>query len=282
MLHEPFALFLMGLLGLAVGSFLNVLIHRLPIMIEQADALVEAAPHHSTGPSLNLARPASHCPTCQHPIAWYDNIPVLSFVCLRGRCRHCQTRISWQYPVVELVCASLFVWAGWQYPSLPTALAWSIFASSLLALAVIDARTFWLPDALTQPLLWAGLVASALGWIAVDLHTSLAGAVVGYLSLWAVYWGFLLVTGKHGMGYGDFKLNAALGAWLGWHALLPVLLIASLSSLAFAGWQMLRGRMRLQQEMPFGPFLALAGVLVLCLDTAHWVPRALWMPHGLG
>lgn len=252
---DSFFLLAASLVGLAVGSFLNVLIHRLPRMIEQAMLPPDTEPARA----LNLAFPSSHCPACLHPIAWHDNIPLLGFVLLRGRCRHCGTAISWQYPLVELATAALFVWAWLAHGNTPSAIAWAGFAATLLALAVIDARTTWLPDALTQPLTWAGLIASALGWTGVGLDAAVAGAVAGYLSLWLVYWSYRLCTGQEGMGHGDFKLMAALGAWFGWQALLAVLLMASLSALAFALWQLQRRRLAANRAIAFGPFLALAG-----------------------
>ncbi len=259
MANNFYAIPLMALLGLAIGSFLNVLIHRLPIMIEQS----YAAPSAPESAPLNLAFPASHCPSCLHPIAWYDNLPVLGFVLLRGRCRHCHSPISWQYPLVELCTAGLFVWSLLNHGQWPASLAWAGFASTLLALAIIDARTTWLPDALTQPLTWGGLIAAALGWTQVSLPASLAGAVAGYLSLWSVYWVFLLITGKEGMGHGDFKLLAALGAWFGWQALLAMVLIASVSGLAVALLQLWRKQLPGNRQIAFGPFLALAGAWLL-------------------
>ena len=259
MTHDFLTLAFMALLGLAIGSFLNVLIYRLPIMIEQSWAAPDAAPAEP----LNLAFPSSHCPHCQHPIAWYDNLPLLGFVLLRGRCRHCATPISWQYPLVEFITSGLFVWSGLTHAHWPSALAWSGFSATLLALAVIDARTTWLPDALTQPLTWGGLIAAALGWTAVSLPAALAGAVGGYLCLWTVYWAFRLVTGKEGMGHGDFKLLAALGAWFGWQALLAMVLIASVSGLLVALVQLWRRQLPENRQIAFGPFLALAGAWVL-------------------
>jgi len=255
MADASLALVIMGLLGLAIGSFLNVLIYRLPVMIEQSFE-DPPSPAHET---ITLAWPASHCLTCRHPIVWHDNVPLLSFLLLRGRCRHCHAAISWQYPLIELLTAGLFVWAWLMHPTWPAALAWAGFAAGLLALAVIDARTTWLPDALTQPLTWGGLIASAMGWTGIDLSFSLAGAVAGYLVLWTVYWGFKLLTGKEGMGHGDFKLLAALGAWFGWQNLLAALLIASISGLLFALLQRWQGRLALDRPIPFGPFLAVAG-----------------------
>lgn len=251
------AITLMGVLGLVVGSFVNVFIHRLPIMIEQS--------WQEDTPAMNLAFPASHCPSCRHKIAWYDNLPVFGFALLGGRCRHCQTHISWQYPLVELAVAAIFIWSQVTHTDWPSALAWAGFATALLALAIIDARTTWLPDALTQPLTWGGLIASAMGWIAVPLPAALAGAVAGYLCLWTLYWAFLLVTGKEGMGHGDFKLLAALGAWFGWQQLLSLVLIASVSALVAALAMLWRKNLPENRQIAFGPFLALAGAWLLFL-----------------
>lgn len=259
MTHDLSSLGLMALAGLVFGSFLNVLIYRLPIMIERS----WQDPATASTDTLNLAFPGSHCPSCQHPIAWYDNIPLLSFVLLRGRCRHCQSPIAWQYPLVELATSALFVWSLFAHVDWPAALAWAGFAAALLALAVIDARTTWLPDAITQPLTWGGLIAAALGWTGVSLPAALAGAVGGYLCLWLVYWAFLLVTGKEGMGHGDFKLLAALGAWFGWQQLLALVLLASLSGLLMALVLLWRRQLPENRQIAFGPFLALAGAWLL-------------------
>ena len=253
----------MATVGLAIGSFLNVLIHRLPIMIEQS----WQHPTTTAETAMNLAFPGSHCPSCLHPIAWYDNLPLLGFVLLRGRCRHCQAAISWQYPLVEMFTGALFVWSLLTHASWPSALAWAGFASALLALAVIDARTTWLPDSITQPLTWGGLISASLGWSSVSLPVALAGAVAGYLCLWTVYWAFRLVTGKEGMGHGDFKLLAALGAWFGVQSLLAVVLIASVSALIYALGQMWRKQLPENRQIPFGPFLAFAGAWLLFAGT---------------
>ena len=258
MMNDPQAIALMALLGLVIGSFLNVLIHRLPLMIEQS---LDGA--HSTHAPLNLAFPGSHCPSCQHPISWHDNVPLLGFVLLRGRCRHCHARISWRYPLVEALTAALFAWSAAVHATWGPTLAWAGFAAALLALAVIDAQTTWLPDALTQPLTWAGLLAAALGWSGVTLNDALAGAVAGYLSLWTLYWLFLLATGKEGMGHGDFKLLAALGAWFGWPLLLAIVLLASVSGLLVAWLLHLRGQLPDNRQIAFGPFLALAGAWLM-------------------
>lgn len=259
---DPVVYALTAVLGLCLGSFLNVLIHRLPIMIEQSHA-----PDPTSAPAINLAYPASHCPVCLHKLAWYDKLPLLSWVWLRGRCRHCSVPIAWQYPLVELATAVLFVWSLWAHGPQPEALAWAGFASVLLALAVIDARTTWLPDALTQPLAWSGLIAAACGWTGVLLADALAGAVVGYLCLWSIYWAFKLATGKDGMGHGDFKLLAALGAWFGWQSLLALVLIASVSGLLAALVLQRRGLLADNRQIAFGPFLALAGTWLLFLPV---------------
>lgn len=262
-MNDPLVLAWMAALGLVVGSFLNVLIHRLPIMIEQSWASSDA----TSATPLNLAFPSSHCPVCRHPIAWHDNLPLLGFALLKGRCRHCHAPISWRYPLVEAATAGLFVWSSLVHAPWGPALAWAGFAAALLALAVIDARTTWLPDALTQPLTWGGLIAAGMGWSSVSLQLALAGAVVGYLFLWSVYWAFRLLTGKEGMGYGDFKLLAALGAWFGVQSLLAVVLIASVSALVVAGVQMWRKQLPENRQIPFGPFLAFAGAWLLFVGT---------------
>jgi leader peptidase (prepilin peptidase)/N-methyltransferase len=258
---------LAALLGLVSGSFLNVLIHRLPIMIEQSCD----APSGSEAPALNLAWPGSHCPACRHPIGWCDKLPLIGFALLRGRCRHCQAPISWQYPVVELLTAALFVWSLLTHADWPAALAWGGFAAALLALAVIDARTRWLPDAITQPLTWGGLIAAAMGWTAVSLPDALGGAVAGYLCLWLVYWGFRLATGQEGMGHGDFKLLAALGAWFGWAHLLALVLIASVTGLLAALVLLWRQRLPQNRQIAFGPFLALAGAWLMFFGTPSFL-----------
>lgn len=255
--QEAPVLLFVAVLGLVVGSFVNVLVHRLPIMIEQSLADEPASA------TLNLAFPASHCPHCEHPIAWRDKLPLLGFALLRGRCRHCQTPIAWRYPLLEALTAALFVWSAHSHAHWGAALAWAGFATTLLALAVIDAQTTWLPDALTQPLTWGGLLCAALGWSGLPLGDALYGAVAGYLSLWTVYWGFLLLTGQHGMGHGDFKLLAALGAWFGWQQLLALVLIASLSGLLMAAVLAWRQRLPANRQIAFGPCLALAGAWLM-------------------
>ena len=257
-----------GLLGLLIGSFLNVVIHRLPQMLERQWAAecaeLSGQPVPNVAP-LNLVVPRSRCPHCGHGIRWSENIPVLSYLFLRGRCSKCHASISLRYPFVELLTASLFAFCAWRWGiSWPT-LAWSIFCACLVALTFIDWDTTLLPDDLTLPLVWLGLIAAGLRWTHVPLDAALWGAVAGYLSLWTVYWAFKLITGKEGMGYGDFKLFAALGAWFGWQALIPMILIASVIG-AIVGIAMKFNRsLREGGYVPFGPFLAGSGLAALGL-----------------
>ena len=264
--HGIWIWWLAGLLGLLVGSFLNVVIHRLPLMLERRWALECAELSGQTAapqPALSLARPRSRCPACGTPLRWQQNIPLLSYLLLRGRCADCHTPISWRYPLVELLTGLLFASVVARHGASLAGLAGCGLAAALVALAFIDWDTTLLPDDITLPLLWAGLVAAALGWNPVALADALWGAVAGYLSLWSVYWAFKFATGKEGMGYGDFKLLAALGAWFGWQALIPMVLLASLSG-AMAGIALkLRGNLREGGYIPFGPFLALGGLWAL-------------------
>lgn len=255
----------LAVLGLCVGSFLNVVIHRLPLMLERqwrrdsAELLEQPLP--DDGEPLSLLRPRSRCPQCGHRIRWYENIPVISWIVLRARCSACKAPISWRYPGVELLTAALFAGVAWKLGPQPVALAWCAVMATLVALTFIDWDTTLLPDQLTQPLLWGGLIAAALGWT-IPLSAAVWGAVAGYLALWSVYWLFKLTTGKEGMGFGDFKLLAALGAWLGWNTLLPIALIASLIGAIVGIGMKLASRLREGRYVPFGPFLAGAGVLV--------------------
>jgi leader peptidase (prepilin peptidase)/N-methyltransferase len=303
-LLHPLAL---ALLGLVIGSFLNVVIHRLPLILERqwwADAaqqlgdadswrrvfgggaaagaprppaaaalpggLPQAAQTLTTEldgalaalPPLGLARPRSRCPACGHAIAWHDNIPLLGWLRLGGRCSACRSRIPLRYPLVELLTAALFAAIGVVHGAQPIALLWCAAAAVLVALAAIDWDTTLLPDALTQPLLWAGLLAAALG-ATLPLADALWGAAAGYLSLWSVYWLFKLTTGKEGMGYGDFKLMAAIGAWLGWQMIVPVLLLASVIGALVGIAMKLAATLREGRYVPFGPFLAGAALVVM-------------------
>ena len=297
---------MLGLLGLMVGSFLNVVVHRLPLMLERqwwSDVSAQLADKESLArlfptlaadarlkpealatalesglqalPALGLAKPRSCCPACGHAIRWYQNIPVLSWLVLRGRCSACSTRISLRYPLVELATGLLFATLGWRLGAQAAALLWCGAGAVLLALALIDWDTTLLPDALTQPLLWAGLVCAALGALpGLTLAQALWGAVVGYLALWSVYWLFKLATGKEGMGYGDFKLLAALGAWLGWQAILPIVLMASVIGAVVGLGMKASGSLREGRYVPFGPFLAGGGLVVMLvgLPTAlGWI-----------
>ena len=220
----------LALLGLCIGSFLNVVIHRMPLMLDRewrAESAELLGVKVDEQPPLTLSRPRSRCPSCGHSITWMENIPVLSYLWLRGKCSECHTPISLRYPAVELFTGVLFALIGWRFGESPVALLWCGFAAVLVALSGIDWDTTFLPDNLTLPLLWAGLIASAMGWT-VPLAEAVWGTVVGYLSLWSVYWLFKLTTGKEGMGFGDFKLLGALGAWLGLKMILPIVLAASL------------------------------------------------------
>ena len=251
-----------GVLGLIVGSFLNVVILRLPQRLmhswrEQSRELLELPPDSATAPP-GIVWEASHCPNCKHPLGVLENIPVASWLALRGRCRHCSTPISFQYPFVELLtglCSAAIVWKfGADWP----AAAGLVLTWLLIALAGIDVRTQLLPDQLTLPLLWLGMCLALLPLFA-DARASIIGAAAGYLCLWSVYWAFKLITGKEGMGYGDFKLLAALGAWMGPTALLPVVLMSSLLGAVVGGaFLLIRGHDRMT-PIPFGPFIAAAG-----------------------
>ena len=248
-LHFPFVWYgFLLLFGLALGSFYNVVIYRLPRMLTQT----------ADDERITLSTPGSSCPQCRQPISWRDNIPLLSFLWLGRRARCCQAPIAWSYPLTELATGLLFILAGALLaPGLPLA-GGLVLLSFLLILARIDARTQLLPDRLTLPLLWAGLLFN-LNEVYIALPDAVAGAMAGYLALWSVYWLFRLLTGKEALGYGDFKLLAALGAWCGWQVLPQVLLLASASGLVWTLLQRLWTRQSLQQPLAFGPWLALAG-----------------------
>ena len=270
-LPVPLWLTALALLGLCIGSFLNVVVHRLPLMLERqwrADSAETLGLAVDPTPPVTLATPASRCPACGHRIAWYENIPVVSYLVLRGRCSACSARISARYPALEIATALLFALVGWRVGASLPALVWCLFIALLLAQAVIDWDTTLLPDSLTLGLLWAGLVASATG-LTVPLSDAVWGAVAGYGSLWSVYWLFKLTTGKEGMGYGDFKLLAALGAWLGVSMVLPVVLAASILGAVVGIGMKLSGALREGRYVPFGPFLAGAGIAVFLLGRAR-------------
>ncbi|MDM0024968.1 prepilin peptidase [Variovorax saccharolyticus] len=256
---------LAGVLGLLVGSFLNVVIYRLPKMLERQWAAECAsladAPGEPAAPAepFNLMVPHSRCQHCGHAIRWYENVPVLSYLFLRGKCSSCGSRISPRYPLVELATGLLFAWCVWRMPGQFGGLVWCGFAAALLSLALIDWDTTLLPDDITLPLLWAGLLASIAGFTAVPLASAVWGAVAGYMSLWGIYWLFKLTTGKEGMGYGDFKLFAAFGAWFGWQALVPIILMASVIGVVVGIALKFSSGLREGGYVPFGPFLAGAG-----------------------
>lgn len=258
----------LAVLGLCVGSFLNVVIHRMPLMLERqwrADsaAMLELpAKEEDTAAPLTLSKPASRCPSCGHTIRWYENIPLVSWLVLRGKCSACSARISVRYPLIELLTALLFAACGWRFGAQPTTLLWCGFVAVLVAASAIDWDTTLLPDDLTLPLLWAGLIAAAMGWT-LPLTEAVWGAVAGYLSLWSVYWLFKLATGKEGMGYGDFKLLAALGAWLGWQMVLPVVLASSIIGAVVGIGMKLSSTLREGHYIPYGPFLGGAGLVVM-------------------
>ncbi|MGZ5179719.1 MAG: prepilin peptidase [Ramlibacter sp.] len=262
---------LFGVLGLLVGSFLNVVVYRLPKMMERQWAEECADLQGQTPPAaepFNLVTPRSRCRQCGHLIRWYENVPVISYLVLRGRCSSCRTPIGLRYPLVELATAALFAWCGRQWGATPVGLAWAGFCAAVLALALIDWDTTLLPDVITQPLLWAGLVLAALGWTGVPLTHALWGAVAGYLSLWGICQAFRLLTGRVGMGNGDFKLFAALGAWFGWQALVPIVLMASVIGAVIGIGMKFASQLREGGYVPFGPFLAGAGLTALVFGPA--------------
>ncbi len=256
-----------ALVGLCIGSFLNVVIHRTPKMLErgwrdQCAELAGQAPAEE--PAYNLWVPRSQCPACGHPIRAIENFPVISYMMLRGRCAACKAPISSRYPLVETLTGVLSVCAFVRFGATPAALAACVMVWMLIALTFIDFDTQLLPDSLTLPLLWAGLLANVLGAVpSVSLRDAVIGAVAGYFVLWTIYWLFKLIRGKEGMGYGDFKLLAALGAWLGWQMLLPIVLLSSIVGAAI-GMSLVAFKGRDHQvPLAFGPYLAIAGVISL-------------------
>ena len=277
--------------SLCIGSFLNVVIHRLPKMMERewqeqcAELAAGAGPAHgvSAVPSppakqaqgrYNLFVPRSACPGCGHRITALENIPLASWLALRGRCSACGVRISPRYPIIELVAGAIGAYAAWRYGLSFAALGAMVFGWSLLALTAIDLDTQLLPDDITLPLLWAGLLVN-LGSMFAPLRSAVIGAVAGYLALWLVYWGFRLATGKEGMGFGDFKLLAAIGAWLGWQKLPMVILLSSVVGAAVGICLIVFARHGRERPIPFGPYLAAAGAIALFWgdDIAR-----LWLP----
>ena len=259
-----------GLLGLCVGSFLNVVIHRLPRMMElewQAQCADLRGESPSPSEALSLARPRSRCPACGHQITALENIPIISYLLLRGKCSKCAAPISLRYPVVEAATGLLSAYAAWHFGPTPQAIGALIILWALIALTAIDCDTQLLPDSITLPLLWIGLTLNLAGAY-VDLSSAVIGAMAGYLTLWSVYWLFKLATGKEGMGYGDFKLLAALGAWMGWQ-MLPVIILLSSIVGAVVGISLIAfSRHGRNTPIPFGPYLAVAGIIAL-----FWGPQ---------
>ena len=253
------------LLGLCVGSFLNVVIHRLPKIMEtrwRAECAELNGQELPTPERYNLVVPRSRCPSCGHAIGVFENIPLLSYIALAGKCSACRARISPRYPVVEALTGALTGYIAWHFGFTFAAAAAMYFTWTMIALAFIDLDTFYLPDDLTLPLVWAGLIFSLAGGY-TDLSSAVIGAAGGYLSLWLVFWLFKLVTGKEGMGYGDFKLLAAIGAWLGWKMLPLVILLSSFAGAIVGIALIILARRGRNVPIPFGPYLAIAGLTAL-------------------
>lgn len=254
-----------GIFGLLIGSFLNVVIHRMPIMMQrESDNYVaqesgRPLPHAER---YNLTAPRSACPHCGHRISALENIPVLSYLFLRGKCAECKAPISIRYPLIELITGALSAVLIWHFGSGLAGLATLLFAYLLIAMTFIDADTQLLPDDLTLPLLWCGLLVNLNGTF-VPLKDAVIGATAGYLSLWSIYWLFKLTTGKEGMGYGDFKLLAALGAWLGWIMLPVIILLSSLVGAVVGIGLIVLAKHGRNNPIPFGPYLAAAGMIAL-------------------
>lgn len=266
--HQLLGAALFALLGLLIGSFLNVVIYRLPVMMQaqwEDECAALQGIQAKEKSRFNLMVPRSRCPHCQHPLSWYENIPLVSYVVQAGQCRHCQTAISKRYPAIEIGSALLFAFCAWRWGVSGTALLWSGFCAALLTLAMIDWDTTLLPDDITLPLLWAGLIAAVSAQTPLAISDAVWGAVAGYSSLWGIYWIFKLVTGKEGMGFGDFKLFAALGAWFGWQALIPIILMASVIGALVGIAMKFSSGLREGAYVPFGPFLAGAGLTAMVL-----------------
>ncbi len=272
--NSAFFIIVVALLGALVGSFLNVVIHRLPIMMErqwrqqcaefndgdQTQTQSQPAPAEIT--PYNLAKPNSSCPHCGHQIRPWENIPVISYLLLRGKCSGCGAHISLRYPIIEAITALLSGVAAWHFGFGWECTAALLLTWTLIPLTVIDLDHQLLPDDITLPLLWVGLALNLAG-ILTDINSAIMGAIVGYLSLWSVYWGFKLITGKEGMGYGDFKLLALLGAWMGWQMIPLIIMLSSLVGAVIGiGLILFRGRDH-NIPIPFGPYLAIAGWIAL-------------------
>lgn len=260
----------MALLGLCIGSFLNVVIHRLPKMMEQqwrAECAELAGQEPPPVERYNLVVPRSACPACGHRITALENIPVASYLLLRGKCSGCGTAISPRYPAVEIITAALSGYVAWHFGYGMAAAGALLFTWAMIALTFIDLDTYYLPDSITLPLLWLGLLFN-LGGTYAPLSSAVIGAAAGYLSLWTVYWIFKWATGKEGMGYGDFKLLAAIGAWLGWQMLPLTILFSSLVGAVIGISLIVLARRGRNVPIPFGPYLAIAGMIALLHGNA--------------
>ncbi|KGY08428.1 prepilin peptidase [Vibrio sinaloensis] len=270
--------------GLIIGSFLNVVIHRLPKIMEREwrQECAESFPEYNIEApkgTYNLSVPRSTCPKCHTPIRIIDNIPVVSWLLLRGKCRQCDNPISARYPLIELLSGGLSFVVSYQLGFSYFTLALLIFTFVLIAATFIDLDTMLLPDSLTLPLTWAGIALALFQISPISLQDSVIGAMAGYLSLWSVYWLFKLATGKEGMGYGDFKLLAALGAWLGWQQLPMLILFSSLVGLVFGLIQLRLKRQGIDKAFPFGPYLAIAGWISMMWGSQIW---SFYLTHFLG
>jgi len=251
--------------GLMVGSFLNVVIHRLPKLMERqwrAECAELTGAAAAPAERYNLVVPRSSCPACGHRITALENIPLASYVALGGKCSACRAPIAWRYPLVETLAGALAGFIAWKYGVSAAMVGALVFAWAMIALTFIDLDTFYLPDSITLPLLWTGLLFN-LGATFTDLRSAVIGAAAGYLALWIVYWGFKLATGKEGMGYGDFKLLAAIGAWLGWKMLPLVILLSSFVGAAVGIALIVFAQRGRSVPIPFGPYLAAAGLIAL-------------------
>ena len=263
-----------SLVGIIIGSFLNVVIHRLPKMMEQAwkDELEALQGKTSSRPTYNLLTPKSSCPACNHTISFYENIPIVSYLLLRGKCSYCSHPISLRYPTIELLSGLLTGYIAWQFGWSIHTIAACIFALSMLVLTCIDLETQLLPDNITLPLIWLGLIFN-LHQEFTTIESAVMGAILGYLVLWSVYWIFKLITRKEGMGYGDFKMLAAIGAWLGLQALPLIIIIASFTASIVGLTLILLKKQNRASAIPFGPYLALGGMIAL-LNTStltQWI-----------
>ncbi|RTL32969.1 MAG: prepilin peptidase [Burkholderiales bacterium] len=287
----------LGIFGLCIGSFLNVVIHRIPRMLErqwlhesaaqltdaeamarvigvapsETEKLAKAVDAYGTRiealPRFNIVTPRSRCPHCGHQLRWHENLPLVGWLLLGGKCSACKAPISTRYPIIEVLTGLAFAGLSWRLGAQPTTLLWCGFVAALIALAMIDVDTQFLPDDITLPLLWAGLLAAAMGWT-IPLEKAVIGAAGGYVSLWTVYWVYRLIRNREGMGYGDFKLLAALGAWLGSSMLLPVILLSSVVGAVVGTFLILFRGHKWEIHIPFGPYLVGGGLVALYVGPA--------------